>query len=199
MSDLTKQNQNTNELKFTTNSVATGEFVYSINKTTNEIIIGGDNLIKIFQMEKSDEREKDIEKEINCILYENNKIFFNQEEKLYMIDYPSLENMNLLTTLSSKISNILYNTKFNYVICFDEDDNLHIIDINTKNVNQYKSENKCSIKTGVVSKNQNNLILLGTDGQLTVYEFDKLEQKNTALNNKKIIKNFLPKNIIKNS
>lgn len=54
MSDLTKQNQNTNELKFTTNSVATGEFVYSINKTTNEIIIGGDNLIKIFQMEKSD-------------------------------------------------------------------------------------------------------------------------------------------------
>ena len=198
MSDLTKQNQNTNELKFTTNSVATGEFVYSINKTTNEIIIGGDNLIKIFQMEKSDEREKDIEKEINCILYENNKIFFNQEEKLYMIDYPSLENMNLLTTLSSKISNILYNTKFNYVICFDEDDNLHIIDINTKNVNQYKSENKCSIKTGVVSKNQKNLILLGTDGQLTVYEFDKLEQKNTALNNKKIIKNFLPKNILQN-
>ena len=198
MSDLTKQNQNTNELKFTTNSVATGEFVYSINKTTNEIIIGGDNLIKIFQMEKSDEREKDIEKEINCILYENNKIFFNQEEKLYMIDYPSLENMNLLTTLSSKISNILYNTKFNYVICFDEDDNLHIIDINTKKVNQYKSENKCSIKTGVVSKNQNNLILLGTDGQLTVYEFDKLEQKNTALNNKKIIKNFLPKNILQN-
>ena len=198
MSDLTKQNQNTNELKFTTNSVATGEFVYSINKTTNEIIIGGDNLIKIFQMEKSDEREKDIEKEINCILYENNKIFFNQEEKLYMIDYPRLENMNLLTTLSSKISNILYNTKFNYVICFDEDDNLHIIDINTKNVNQYKSENKCSIKTGVVSKNQNNLILLGTDGQLTVYEFDKLEQKNTALNNKKIIKNFLPKNILQN-
>ena len=198
MSDLTKQNQNTNELKFTTNSVATGEFVYSINKTTNEIIIGGDNLIKIFQMEKSDEREKDIEKEINCILYENNKIFFNQEEKLYMIDYPTLENMNLLTTLSSKISNILYNMKFNYVICFDEDDNLHIIDINTKNVNQYKSENKCSIKTGVVSKNQNNLILLGTDGQLTVYEFDKLEQKNTALNNKKIIKNFLPKNILQN-
>ena len=198
MSDLTKQNQNTNELKFTTNSVATGEFVYSINKTTNEIIIGGDNLIKIFQMEKSDEREKDIEKEINCILYENNKIFFNQEEKLYMIDYPSLENMNLLTTLSSKISNILYNTKFNYVICFDEDDNLHIIDINTKNVNQYKSENKCSIKTGLVSKNQKNLILLGTDGQLTVYEFDKLEQKNTALNNKKIIKNFLPKNILQN-
>ena len=198
MSDLTKQNQNTNELKFTTNSVATGEFVYSINKTTNEIIIGGDNLIKIFKLEKSDEREKDIEKEINCILYENNKIFFNQEEKLYMIDYPSLENMNLLTTLSSKISNILYNTKFNYVICFDEDDNLHIIDINTKNVNQYKSENKCSIKTGVVSKNQNNLILLGTDGQLTVYEFDKLEQKNTALNNKKIIKNFLPKNILQN-
>ena len=198
MSDLVNQSQNINELKFTTNSVATGEFVYSMNKTSNEIIIGGDNLIKIFQMDKSEEREKDIEKDINCILYENNKIFFNQEEKLYMVDYPSLENMSLLTTLSSNISNILYNTKFNYVICFDEDDNLHIVDINTRNVNQYKSENKCSIKTGIVSKNQNNLILLGTDGQLTVYEFSKLEQKNTALTIKNIIKNFLPKNILEN-
>ena len=108
MSDLVNQSQNINELKFTTNSVATGEFVYSINKASNEIIIGGDNLIKIFQMDKSEEREKDIEKDINCILYENNKIFFNQEEKLYMVDYPSLENMSLLTTLSSNISNILY-------------------------------------------------------------------------------------------
>ena len=198
MSDIINQNQNINELKFTTKSVATGEFVYSINKSSNEIIIGGDNLIKIFQMDKSDEREKDTEKEINCILYENNKIFFNQEEKLYMVDYPSLENMSLLTTLSSKISNILYNTKFNYVICFDEDDNLHVVDINSRNVNQFKSENKCSIKTGIVSKNQNNLILLGTDGQLTVYDFNKLEQKNTALTIKNIIKNFLPKNILEN-
>jgi hypothetical protein len=113
-----------------------------------------------------------------------------------MSDYLSLDNICLLTTLSSKISKILYNNKFNYVICYDEDDNIHIVDINTKNVNQYKSENKCSIKTGIISKNEQYLILLGIDGQLTVYEFNKLEQKNTALNIKNIIRNFLPKNVL---
>ena len=200
MSDILNQDQEKNELKFNKNSVGAGEFVFSINNSTNEMIMGEDNLIKIILIDKLVEREnkgnKDVEKEINCILYENNKIFYNQEEKLYMSDYSSLDNTCLLTTLSSKISKILYNNKFNYVICYDEDDNIHIVDINTKNVNQYKSENKCSIKTGIISKNEQFLILLGIDGQLTVYEFNKLEQKNTALNIKNIIRNFLPKNVL---
>ena len=200
MSDILNQDQEKNELKFNKNSVGAGEFVFSINNSTNEMIMGEDNLIKIILIDKLVEREnegnKDVEKEINCILYENNKIFYNQEEKLYMSDYFSLDNTCLLTTLSSKISKILYNNKFNYVICYDEDDNIHIVDINTKNVNQYKSENKCSIKTGIISKNEQFLILLGIDGQLTVYEFNKLEQKNTALNIKNIIRNFLPKNVL---
>ena len=200
MSDILNQDQEKNELKFNKNSVGAGEFVFSINNSTNEMIMGEDNLIKIILIDKLVEREnkgnKDVEKEINCILYENNKIFYNQEEKLYMSDYFSLDNTCLLTTLSSKISKILYNNKFNYVICYDEDDNIHIIDINTKNVNQYKSENKCSIKTGIISKNEQYLILLGIDGQLTVYEFNKLELKNTALNIKNIIRNFLPKNVL---
>ena len=51
-----------------------------------------------------------VEKMINCILYENNKIFYNQEEKLYMCDYSTLSNECLLTTLSSNISKILYGT-----------------------------------------------------------------------------------------
>ena len=200
MSDILNQDQEKNELKFNKNSVGAGEFVFSINNSTNEMIMGEDNLIKIILIDKLVEREnkgnKDVEKEINCILYENNKIFYNQEEKLYMSDYFSLDNTCLLTTLSSKISKILYNNKFNYVICYDEDDNIHIVDINTKNVNQYKSENKCSIKTGIISKNEQFLILLGIDGQLTVYEFNKLELKNTALNIKNIIRNFLPKNVL---
>ena len=195
--------QNRNELKFTKSSIGAGEFVYSINKLSNEIIIGEDNLIKVILFDKLVEREKegnkDVEKQINCILYGNDKIFYNQEEKLYMSDYSSINNTCLLTTLSSNISKILYNTKYNYVLCYDEDDNIHIIDIDSKKVNQYKSENKCSIKTGIISKNQKYLILLGTDGQLTLYEFNELnEQKNTALNIKNKIKNFLPKNILEN-
>ena len=38
MSDLVNQSQNINELKFTTNSVATGEFVYSINMCPGTVL-----------------------------------------------------------------------------------------------------------------------------------------------------------------
>ena len=203
MSEIINTDLNKNALKFNKSSIGMSEFSYSINQKTNELIIGEDNLIKVILFDKLVEREKegnkDVEKIINCILYENNKIFYNQEEKLYMCDYSTLSDTCLLTTLSSNIAKILYNSKYNYVVCYDEDDNIHIIDIQSKKVNQYKSENKCSIKTGIISRNQKNLILLGTDGQLTVYEFNELnEQQNTALNVKSRIKNFLPKNILEN-
>jgi hypothetical protein len=203
MSDIINTDVNTNALKFTKSSIGISEFSFSINKISNELIIGEDNLIKVILFDKLVEREKEgnkeVEKMINCILYENNKIFYNQEEKLYMCDFSTLSETCLLTSLSSNIAKILYNSKYNYVICYDEDDNIHIIDIQSKKVNQYKSENKCSIKTGIISKNQKNLILLGTDGQLTVYEFNELnDQQNTSLNLKSKIKNFLPKNILDN-
>jgi WD40 repeat protein len=115
-----------------------------------------------------------------------------------MCEYNSLSTKCLLTSLTSSISKILFNKKFNYVICYDEDDNIHIVDLATKNVNQYKSENKCSIKNGVISKDDKYLLLLGTDGQLNIYEFNSLDTKNTALILKNSIKNFLPKNILEN-
>ena len=174
-------------------------FVYSINKSKNEIIIGEDNHINLIPIETAVERESiECDKSIKCILYENEKIFYNQEKELYMRDYSSLDNTSLLTSLTSTISKILYNKKFNYVVCYDEDDNIHIVEIPTKKVNQYKSENKCSIKNGEISKNQKYLFLLGTDGQLTVYEFNSLQTQNTALNIIHRIKNFLPKNILEN-
>ena len=174
-------------------------FVYSINKSKNEIIIGEDNHINLIPIKTAVERESiECDKSIKCILYENEKIFYNQEKELYMRDYSSLDNTSLLTSLTSTISKILYNKKFNYVVCYDEDDNIHIVEIPTKKVNQYKSENKCSIKNGEISKNQKYLFLLGTDGQLTVYEFNSLQTQNTALNIIHRIKNFLPKNILEN-
>ena len=199
MSDLGNKDQNINELKFTQKSISMDNFVYSINKSKNEIIIGEDNHINLIPIETAVERESiECDKSIKCILYENEKIFYNQEKELYMRDYSSLDNTSLLTSLTSTISKILYNKKFNYVVCYDEDDNIHIVEIPTKKVNQYKSENKCSIKNGEISKNQKYLFLLGTDGQLTVYEFNSLQTQNTALNIIHRIKNFLPKNILEN-
>ncbi len=199
MSDLSNKDQNINELKFTQKSISMDNFVYSINKSKNEIIIGEDNHINLIPIETAVERESiECDKSIKCILYENEKIFYNQEKELYMRDYSSLDNTSLLTSLTSTISKILYNKKFNYVVCYDEDDNIHIVEIPSKKVNQYKSENKCSIKNGEISKNQKYLFLLGTDGQLTVYEFNSLQTQNTALNIIHRIKNFLPKNILEN-
>ena len=188
MSEKINNNQNTNELQFTSKSLSMESFVYSINKSSKEIIVGEDTLIKIVPIDNLVERENaEFDKQIKSILYENEKIFYNQEEKLFMCEYTSLQTTCLLTSLSSTILKILFNKKYNYVVCYDEDDNVHIVDLATKNVNQYKSENKCSIKNGIISKDEKYLFLLGTDGQLTIYEFNSLDIKNTAL----IIKNII--------
>ena len=75
-------------------------------KNENRDSIGShkDTESKLENDETTKEKNEIINSEINCILYENNKIFYNQEEKLYMSDYFSLDNTCLLTTLSSKIS-----------------------------------------------------------------------------------------------
>ena len=199
MSDKIDSEQNNNELKFTSKSVGMDSFVFSLNKTSKELVIGEDTLIKLIPIDGSVERENsECEKQIKSILYGNDKIFYNQEEKLFMCEYNSLTTKCLLTSLTSNISKILLNKKFNYVVCYDEDDNIHIVDLATKNVNQYKSENKCSIKNGVISKDDKYLLLLGTDGQLSIYEFNSLDTKNTSLILKNSIKNFLPKNILEN-
>ena len=197
MSEKNNTEQNINELQFTSESISMESFVYSINNVSKEIIVGEDKLIKLIPLDKLVERENaEYDKPIKSILYENGKIFYNQEEKLFMCEYTSLQTNCLLTTLSSTISNILFNGKYNFIICYDEDDNIHIVDLKTKNINQYKSENRCSIKSGAISKNEQYLFLLGADGQLTIYEFNLLDLKNTALKIKNIIKNFLPKNIL---
>ena len=199
MSEKNNKEQNINELQFTSKSISMESFIYSINKPLREIIVGEDTLIKVIPIENLVERESaEYEKPIKSIFFANDKIFYNQEEKLFMCEYNSLQTTCMLTSLSSTISKILFNKKYNYAVCYDEDDNIHIVDILSKNVNQYKSENKCSIKSGAISKNEKYLFLLGTDGQLTIYEFNSLEQKNTALIIKKSIKNFLPKNILEN-
>ena len=190
---------NKSQLNFISKSISMGNFVYSLNNSSKEIIIGEDALIKIVPIENLVERETiEYDKQINSILYADDKIFYNQEEKLFMTEYSSLKNVFQLTTLTSSIAKILFNKKFNYVVCYDEDDNIHIVDLDSKKVNQYKSENKCSIKNGIIDKNENYLILLGTDGQLTIYEFKSSDKNNTFLMIKKTIKNFLPKNILEN-
>ena len=133
MSEKNNTEQNINELQFTSESISMESFVYSINNVSKEIIVGEDKLIKLIPLDKLVERENaEYDKPIKSILYENGKIFYNQEEKLFMCEYTSLQTNCLLTTLSSTISNILFNGKYNFIICYDEDDNIHIVDLKTK-------------------------------------------------------------------
>ena len=200
MSDPTLfANQPKNELEFTSKQIGLGNFVFSINKFDEEIIAAEDNLFKVISLKGTEEREnEDLENPIKSILYADKKIFFNQGEELYMSEYPSVKEKILLTKLTSQISQIFFNKKFNYVICYDEDDNIHVVEILTKKVNQFKSENKCSIQFGLISKNEDFLFLLGSDGQLTIYNFNQIENSNTAISIKKIESHFFDKKINEN-
>ena len=195
MSDPTLfSNQPKNELEFVSKQIGLGNFVFSLNKINEEIIAAEDNLFKVISLKGTEEREnEDLENPVKCVLYADKKIFFNQNEELYMSEYPSVKEKTLLTKLTSQISQILFNKKYNYVICYDEDDNIHVVEISTKKVNQFKSENKCSIQFGAISKNENYLFLVGTDGQLTIYNFNQIENSNTAISIKKVELHFFGK------
>ena len=76
MSDKINTDQNINELQFTSKSISMDSFVYSINKSLKEIIVGEDTLIKVIPIENLVERENaEYDKAIKSILYENEKVF----------------------------------------------------------------------------------------------------------------------------
>ena len=79
MSEKINTEQNTNELNFTSKSISMDNFVYSINKSTKEIIVGEDTLIKVIPIDNLVERENaEYDKQIKCILYGDDTIFYNQ-------------------------------------------------------------------------------------------------------------------------
>ena len=66
-----------------------------------------------------------------------------------------LANAKDVRTNASVFIEDIVNSTSNYISIYvnekladqvDEDDNIHIVDLDSKKVNQYKSENKCSIK-----------------------------------------------------
>ncbi len=168
---------------FENKNLHTGPFIFTYDPEIDTIISGSDDyLLKFLPFNESIVKDS-IEKnnEITSILYSDSKIFFSQKEQLYMslIDSPSEE--IYLSTLTSSIKQILYNKKFNYVISYDEDDNIHIVNLDNKKIFQYKSTNNCSLKFGILSKDDEFLILCGVDGCITIYNLVKENSENSAL------------------
>ena len=172
-----------NLLMFENKNLHTGPFVFTYDSEIDTIISGSDDyLLKFLPFNESIVKDS-IEKnnEITSILYSDSKIFFSQKEQLYMsyINSPSEE--IYLSTLTSSIKHILYDKKFNYVISYDEDDNIHIVNLHNKKIFQYKTTNNCPIKFSILSKDDEFLILCGVDGCITIYNLVKDNSENTAL------------------
>ena len=168
---------------FENKNLNTGPFVFTYDSEIDTIISGSDDyLLKFLPFNESIVKDS-IEKnnEITSILYSDSKIFFSQKEQLYMsyINSPSEE--IYLSTLTSSIKHILYDKKFNYVISYDEDDNIHIVNLHNKKIFQYKTTNNCPIKFSILSKDDEFLILCGVDGCITIYNLVKDNSENTAL------------------
>ena len=172
-----------NSLIFDNKNLHTGSFVFTYDSSSDTIISGSDDyLLKFLPFNESvvkDSIEKN--KKITSILFSDSKIFFSQEEQLYMSLFDNPNEQEYLDTLTSSLRQILFSKKFNYVICYDGDDNIHIVNLDNNKIFQYKSTNNCIIKFGIVSKDEEFLILCGVDGNITIYNFVKDSSENTAI------------------
>ena len=171
-------------LSFETRELHMGVFTYTYNSEKEEFISGGeDYLMKFLPFNELTARETiECESQITSILYDNKKIFKNFSEKIYMSDYETPKENIFLSKLTSNIKKILFNKKFNFIVCYDEDDNLHVINIETKKVFLLKTPNESVIKHSCISKDEKYFICSGVDGTLSLFEFNeeeglKLKQK----------------------
>ena len=171
-------------LSFETRELHMGIFTYTYNSEKEEFISGGeDYLMKFLPFNELTARETiECESQITSILYDNKKIFKNFSEKIYMSDYETPKENIFLSKLTSNIKKILFNKKFNFIVCYDEDDNLHVINTETKKVFLLKTPNECIIKHSCISKDEKYFICSGVDGTLSLFEFSeeeglKLKQK----------------------
>ena len=164
-------------LSFETRELHMGIFTYTYNSEKEEFISGGeDYLMKFLPFNELTARETiECESQITSILYHNKKIYKNFSEKIYMNEYENPKENIFLSKLTSNIKNILFNKKFNFLVCYDEDDNLHVINVENKKVFLLKTPNDCVIKHSCISKDDKYFICSSVDGTLSLYEFNEEE------------------------
>jgi WD40 repeat protein len=155
-----------------------GDYAMTIDPDKNEIISGGEDfLMKVFDIgSKTSKSMKDVDDEIKAIKLCNGKLIFGQGNSLQMLDNFDSDNYNpknamLLTNFNSNVRKIEYNAILNCIITCSEDDDLHIIKLNTLDVFKYKTNHEGSLKNIKVNKNGTMLITSGCDGFITIYEF----------------------------
>lgn len=153
-------------------------FNFTTDPDKNELISGGDDcVIKVFDLNsKTTKAIADSSEEIKAIAYSNNRLAFGQGNSLQLLSNFNSEKINpndslLLTNFNSPVRQICFNEKFNIIIAFSEDDDLHIVNLTTLNTYKYKSNHDGSLKSMRVSPDGDVLVTTGCDGFLTVCEF----------------------------
>lgn len=170
-------------LKFESYNIHLDRFVCEINQNSQEIITGGDDMtIKIYDINLRETKECiDVNEEVKALALGCGKLAYGQTNKLQMVE---LQDSNLssnfdpsssilLTNFNSNVRKIVFNEKQNLIVAFSEDDDLHVINLNSLDVFKYKSNHDGSLKNIRITPNGDFLLTTGCDGYLSIYEFDK--------------------------
>jgi hypothetical protein len=182
-------------LKFDSYNMHLDKFVCAINPNSHEIITGGDDItIKIYDINLREIKECiDVNEEVKALALGCGKLAYGQTNKLQMVelqDSSLSSNFNpsssiLLTNFNSNVRKIVFNEKLNLIVAFSEDDDLHVINLNSLDVFQYKSNHDGSLKNIKISPKGDFLLTTGCDGYLSIYEFDQ-EDVGKIINKKKL-------------
>ncbi len=155
---------------------------YSIcqGESDSQLISGGDDYtIKFFDLESREVlKTLDSEDEINSIFYikEKNIILFAFGTELKLQELTS-ETSNLsealsLTKFNTIIKGIKYSDEFNLVFAFAEDEEIHMININTYEINKQISNHEGSIKNMLIKRDL--LVTTGYDGNLIINKISSM-------------------------
>ena len=183
-------------LKYETYNIHLDKFTFTLNKDRNEIISGGDDMtIKLFDFASRTTKDIiDVSEEVMAISFGCGKLAYGQGSKLQMVDIDQSQSDSkfevsstiLLTAFNSNVKKIVFNEKLNLLISFSEDDDIHIINLNSLDVFKYKSNHEGSLKNMRVSPKGEFLITTGCDGFMSIYEFN--QEDVGKIQNKKRIK-----------
>lgn len=149
-------------------------FDFTMGQSNSQIISGGDDYtIKFFDLEKKDnQRTLDSEDEINLLFYvrEKNLLIFAYEAELKLKELSSdtkdISDAVSLTKFNTFVKGIYYYSELNLIFAFSDDEDIHIIDVDTYEINKKKSNHEGSIKHLLLINGL--LITTGYDGFLII-------------------------------
>lgn len=154
-------------------------FCFCNGESESQIISAGDDFsLKFFDLEKKEVKKYiDAEDEINALYFiEKKKILLfaygAQLKYININDNDEITNLSesvSLTKFNTNIKAINYSKNFNTAIAFADDEEIHLIDLETLEINKIPSQHEGSVRSIFVEHNL--LITCGYDGMMIINKF----------------------------